>query len=943
MAKKHTKKALFTSVMSLVLCFAMLVGTTFAWFTDSAVSGMNEITAGNLDVELLRNGNETVTAETELFGNIDLWEPGVVAYESLAVENAGTLAMKYNLSINYEDQNNLNGHKLSDVLQVAVVSENVAGMTREAVLDLAKASNNKGSLTTFSMEGELLGGQKSDPRTVVIFWEPSTDEVDNLYNVKNGNKTSDEQPLHISFGVRVYATQLAHENDSFGPDYDASTAVNVTTAGELIAALAQGGSVSLAKDIEVVDDSIVIPAGVSAALNLNGHTITGANTSDVGAILKNVGALTLIGGKLENTAVNGAAVVENTGSLTMDGVAIQGAPIDSTGYSEYAVSTSGALIVEGETVINSDRGAIRMNDGADVVINDGTFVVSNAADGRNMTLHVIYAKGANSKLTIKGGHFEQNHTSTGGASVICPAGATIDIYGGDFCDAMDDNTWTSTGNFQNYMGYTAPVNVYGGTFDDETVKKHVSEGFVATESSGTWSVGIDTAKVEDVFTKAENGDTINLAAGINVIPDSAQGKTLTIMGSENGETIIATQDDGSYEGCDYSLQGATVTFENITINTDSSTYTGYAGLNATYKNCTINGSYTLYGNSVFENCTFNVSGDNYNIWTWGAPTATFIDCTFNTSGKSVLLYGGADTVLTVTNCVFNDANDYEDVNNKAAIEVGSDWDTDKKQIIATNCTVNGFDITNKGIYTGSTLWGNKSSLDETRLSVKVDGVDVRKTVYINSAEALVNFADDVNKNGKNFNGKTVVLTNDIDLAGIDWEPIGQTGATQFVGTFDGQNHTIYNLTVDSSAETGENYSSGLFGWVEGKVVIKNVKIDGASVIGNHNVSALIGYTYSAQVSNCQVTNSQIICKHANDDACGDKCGLIAGYAGDESRFTTCSASNSTVTAGRDAGQLIGCGYNKSVNNCSATNVTIINGGDCTGANVNASVIGRVMG
>lgn len=56
------------------------------------------------------------------------------------------------------------------------------------------------------------------------------------------------------------------------------------------------------------------------------------------------------------------------------------------------------------------------------------------------------------------------------------------------------------------------------------------------------------------------------------------------------DTKIATQDDGSYEHCDYSLDGATVTFENISINTDSGLYRGYAGCNATYKNCVINGT-----------------------------------------------------------------------------------------------------------------------------------------------------------------------------------------------------------------------------------------------------------------------------------------------------------------------------------------------------------------
>ena len=71
-----TRNALFTSIMSLLLCVSMLVGTPFAWFTDSVVSGNNVIAAGNLDIELYNDGNK-VTSQTNLFDGVK-WEPGVV-------------------------------------------------------------------------------------------------------------------------------------------------------------------------------------------------------------------------------------------------------------------------------------------------------------------------------------------------------------------------------------------------------------------------------------------------------------------------------------------------------------------------------------------------------------------------------------------------------------------------------------------------------------------------------------------------------------------------------------------------------------------------------------------------------------------------------------------------------------------------------------------------
>jgi hypothetical protein len=172
---------------------------------------------------------------------------------------------------------------------------------------------------------------------------------------------------------------------------------------------------------------------------------------------------------------------------------------------------------------------------------------------------------------------------------------------------------------------------------------------------------------------------------------------------------------------------------------------------------------------------------------------------------------------------------------------------------------------------------------------------------------------------------------------------GATTLTDFSGTIDGQGYTISNLNVDSSAQTGEHYSSGLFGWCESGATIKNVNIDGATVIGNHNVAVIVGYTYSIKISNCHVTNANIVCKHANGDACGDKCGIISGYVGNEARISNCSATDCTVKAGRDGGQLIGCGYNVSVKDCFAKNVTVTANGDCTGKDIRNELIGRVMG
>lgn len=250
----------------------------------------------------------------------------------------------------------------------------------------------------------------------------------------------------------------------------------------------------------------------------------------------------------------------------------------------------------------------------------------------------------------------------------------------------------------------------------EGVVKDANGNYIASSNEGI------TNAISDGAT------TINLIQGNYVIPSSAQGKTLTIIGTGTPEDVkVAVTKVGSGgENCDYGLDGSTVTFESITITTNSSTYIGYARCNGTYKNCVINGTYTLYGDSKFERCTFNVSGDVYNIWTWGAKNMEFDRCTFNSDGKALLLYQeGTNTVnLTVKSCIFNDNGGL--TSKKAAIEIGdaSYGATPTYNVKVSGTTVNGYEINNEGFNTGTTLWGNKNSMPAERLNVTIDGVNV---------------------------------------------------------------------------------------------------------------------------------------------------------------------------------------------------------------------------
>ena len=225
----------------------------------------------------------------------------------------------------------------------------------------------------------------------------------------------------------------------------------------------------------------------------------------------------------------------------------------------------------------------------------------------------------------------------------------------------------------------------------------------------------------------KNASVINLYKdGEYSMPIAAKNKTFTING--NGEnTVIKVAQPAGGEMLDGNIDYSTVTFNKVKIvtgNTGAGYNNGFTRpASVTYNECIIDGMYsTINNHHTFNKCTFNQTGDRYNVWTWGAKTATFTECTFNCDGKAMLLYGYGPTVLTMTDCVFNDNGGLAD-ELKAAIEIGNDYGA-TYELIVNNATVNGFAINPKGTPTNTTLWANKNSMTQDKLNVVVDGVDV---------------------------------------------------------------------------------------------------------------------------------------------------------------------------------------------------------------------------
>lgn len=476
------------------------------------------------------------------------------------------------------------------------------------------------------------------------------------YDVKTNVPISRNWLTTVKGNILTTNTNINIEVD---PEFDNEHTTTSQQALELAAV--NGGDVTLTEDV-VLTETLEINANMT--INLNGKTITGNLAKGSGAIITNTGTLTITGnGTITNTAENGDVVINNSGNLVLDGATIKGAPIGTTGYPAYAIVTTGTLTVEDGTTIVSDRGAIEMSD-AEVTINGGNISVNC---NRALTSHVIWA-GSNSTLTINGGEFAQNFTPTSdtGASVISPAGATIKVYGGNF--VYTGPTGGQGGIFQNYMGYGVPVNVYGGTYNDNTVVKNVAAGYVAAKNTdGTYTVKEGTG--------ANNAASLqnainNAAAGSKIVLTDSEAEYGTITAGElkdvtiegNGETTIIFKAD------------ADTKIENVTLKNIKFEYTGAtadAGVvlnasaqveNLVLENCTLVGNGTKAGRGlsgynnnatiVIKNCTFKDLG--YPIYAWGGYASLTIEgCTFdNIKSWAIMPQSGFDGDLTVTGCTF---------------------------------------------------------------------------------------------------------------------------------------------------------------------------------------------------------------------------------------------------------------------------------------------------
>ena len=404
-SSKSTKRALITSTLAILMCAAMLIGTTFAWFTDTASTAVNKIQAGNLDIKV----EYTLDGETwkDLDGATDifqkgLWEPGHTEVVALKFKNNGSLALKYSINMNIVDEtagiNKLNQeYKLSDYLKVKTLSQE-ASLIGDICIDMAFSarSDGLGYTTTANFKDATVLDHD-------LFLAPG--EVGNYLIMKvympetvgnEANAISTEKAASINFGLNVVATQVPYEKDSFGNTYDKDAtypvtdnkglkdAINNATDGSTV--LITSGEYTLSDPAET--SKIEIPAGATIAgagadnttLNVNNDKIAKDNVT------------------LKDMTIKGSGSQGTVGTLNVNGnnTTIENIDYKGDGNIAIAVSTGGSnsgTTFRGTKITNAFRGIQFWSLSGDSVIDNCvldvagyTFNIDAAVAGSRLTI-----------------------------------------------------------------------------------------------------------------------------------------------------------------------------------------------------------------------------------------------------------------------------------------------------------------------------------------------------------------------------------------------------------------------------------------------------------------------------------------------------------------------------------------------------------------------------
>lgn len=223
---KHTEKKLYMAAITFLLCVLAMIGSTFAWITDSARSGANVITVGNIDIEFeYWDGEEwkDVSNSTEIIDSNILWEPGHSEVVYLKLKNVGSLNAKYDISVSVLEETegvDVNGDpiKLSDYIYYKV-TDGVNGETATV-----EASENNTEQGTLISEGYLKSGIVEGGDELYLAMEIYMPDW-----VQVNHNGVDIPKISITFGATAMQVNAGGSNDNTNPDDDTTVPDDDTT------------------------------------------------------------------------------------------------------------------------------------------------------------------------------------------------------------------------------------------------------------------------------------------------------------------------------------------------------------------------------------------------------------------------------------------------------------------------------------------------------------------------------------------------------------------------------------------------------------------------------------------------------------------------------------------------------------------------------------------
>ena len=494
---KNTKRALLMSALSLLMCISMLIGSTFAWFTDSVTSANNIIQSGTLDVVLEYKTKWSdkwtpVDENTKIFKEGALYEPGYTEVVYLRVSNAGSLAFKYLLSLNIEnDKKSINVYgeefRLSEYLQIGTYVQdeyrdgfNYADILmptmfgdRESALSNVTLNTVKDAASIICKNAPILPGEDTAQVVAIVLTMPKT--VGNEANTMPGV----EAPS-IELGVSLLATQYTHEYDSFNNQYDADAFLgkvhDIHSLETLQKAFEEGGQGRII-NMHIKDVDVELEKDNELVLNMNASTLEKKDDSDYAIV--NYGDLKITG---EGTILsNMKGSIENWGNLLIDSL-----KIDVSG-GKYGFHVKGGYVEINNLVLNSERGGVNIQ-GGKCVINSADVKFTGYKDSQVRNGYTVYAVGKNTEVVINGGDFRYIGSYNKQRILCAQDGATIIVNGGTFGSGSKNTSdwlWEYDSNSKDNVDNRGDIIIYGGTFQFDP-SAYVAEGYEAIKGTDGW-------------------------------------------------------------------------------------------------------------------------------------------------------------------------------------------------------------------------------------------------------------------------------------------------------------------------------------------------------------------------------------------------------------------------------------------------------------------------